>query len=360
MATPEPSTTVAVIGAAGPLGRRVVARVAADPDVARVVAVDRHRGPAPAVATAAPVERIVADPSAPGAERWLAGVDDLVYLAPTTRDAPGADGTGTGSSSAEDLDALLRAADAVGVTHLVVLSSATVYGADADNPVPLTEAAPVRPAPGVHLAEARAELEARAERWGGDGPDRTVARLRPAIAVGPETRRWFARSPWAAVPARTDEGPPLQLVHLDDLADAVAVARRHHLDGPANVAPAEWLAADEVAALAGPAGRFRGVARLLERLRPGARAAPEDLVGTPYERFPWVVASDRLRSVGWSPRSTSAEAFVEVDDPGPLGTVSARRRQQLSLGVVGGVVAGLAVAAAVLWRRRVRGATASR
>jgi nucleoside-diphosphate-sugar epimerase len=52
---------------------------------------------------------------------------------------------------------VLDAASAAGVTHVVVLSTAMVYGAWGNNPVPLTEDAPLRPDPSLVYASARAE-----------------------------------------------------------------------------------------------------------------------------------------------------------------------------------------------------------
>jgi len=54
---------------------------------------------------------------------------------------------------------VLDAAGAVGATHLVLLSSATAYGAWANNPVPLTEDAPLRPNPELEFAVRAAERD---------------------------------------------------------------------------------------------------------------------------------------------------------------------------------------------------------
>jgi len=54
---------------------------------------------------------------------------------------------------------LLNAASAAGVRHLVVLSTATVYGAWPNNPVPITEDAPLRPVPDFAYAVGHAEVE---------------------------------------------------------------------------------------------------------------------------------------------------------------------------------------------------------
>jgi hypothetical protein len=72
--------------------------------------------------------------------------------------------------------------------------------------------------------------------------------------------------------------------------------------------------------------------------------------------YPWVVANDRLRSLGWSATNSNEEAFVAGHEPGPLDRLDARRRQQLALGVTGGVLVGLVggLIALVVRRRRRR------
>ena len=119
-----------------------------------------------------------------------------------------------------------------------------VYGAWANNPVPLTEDAPLRPDPGLPYASAKAESERVVFEWRAAqaGPAPKVAVLRPTVSVSGESIEWLSTSPWSAAALRasgTDR--PSQFLHLDDLASAVDHARRESLDGPFNVAPDGWL-----------------------------------------------------------------------------------------------------------------------
>jgi hypothetical protein len=71
--------------------------------------------------------------------------------------------------------------------------------------------------------------------------------------------------------------------------------------------------------------------------------------------YPWVVANDRIRALGWHPGNTNEEAFVAAHEAGPLDMLNARRRQQISLGIAGGLLA--AIAGTIGWlvfRRRAR------
>ena len=71
---------------------------------------------------------------------------------------------------------------------IVRISSATVYGAWPNNPVPLTEDAPLRPNPHFSPAVQGAEVERLLAEWRADHPDVTVTTLRSAPVVGPGRR----------------------------------------------------------------------------------------------------------------------------------------------------------------------------
>jgi nucleoside-diphosphate-sugar epimerase len=315
--------TVVVTAATSPLGRRVCERAAADPGVGRVIAVDAAPGAATGV-----IEHHVAALDDPEMKAWCQGASAVIHL-------------GAGPGDVEAARALLLTAHRAGVPTLVVLSSATVYGAWPGNPVPLTEAAPLRPVPALAYAVERAEVERLAAGWrdersAGNGQDApTVAVLRPAITVGPGQPPSLGPTPWPrTVSLKLDDEAPAQFVHLDDVAAAVDLARRQRLDGPYNVAPDGWLSAEARRDLQGPAPRLGLPVAVAERIvalrwRLGLTGVPPGVL--PYTMCPWVVANDRLKAAGWVPAHTNEEAFVEVDPGGPLTRSDPRRRQLLSL-----------------------------
>lgn len=252
---------------------------------------------------------------------------------------------------------LLDAAGDVGVAHVVLLSTAAVYGAWANNAMPLTEDATLRPGPDLAYAVQRAEIERRLAEWRHDHPSATATVLRPAPVVGDDgPDGWLARALHAARRvADIDGDPPSQFVHVDDLATAVVLAATARLDGARNVAPDGWLRGAEYTALDAGTPKVRvprrvgdRVARLGWRLR--LASTPPGLV--PYARHPWVVANDRLRADGWEPQLSNEEAFVAGTPATALATLSPRRRQELALGITGGVfAAGVGVAAWAAVRR---------
>ena len=118
---------VVVTGSTGAVGRRACVRLAEEGH--EVLGLDRRSSVAPPGVEIRTVDLAVTDLRAA-----LAGVDTVVHLAAGVR-AHRDDPSGESLALAQRL---LVAAGQAGVRHLVVRSSATVYGAWADNPVPLT------------------------------------------------------------------------------------------------------------------------------------------------------------------------------------------------------------------------------
>ena len=105
---------------------------------------------------------------------------------------------------------LLEIAQQHRVEHLVLVSSAMVYGAWANNPVPLTEDAALRPDLDFVFARQLASVEQMVDDWRTSAPGRTVTVLRPVVTMPPMAPpAWPVRSPrgWANVRARTIRVP---------------------------------------------------------------------------------------------------------------------------------------------------------
>lgn len=332
--------TVVLTGAASALGRRVRARLDADPTVPEVVELDLADGR----------ERPAADLKAA-----LEGATALVHLGRT--DGAELDGTGAGGVDVEGTRHLLDAAGSVGVDRVVVLSSATVYGAWSNNPLPLTEEAPLRPNPGLAYATHKAEVERLAHEFAEGHPSATVAVLRPTVAVAEERTAWLAQSLWSGSGLRPGDEAPSQFVHLDDLAAAVDLARREGLRGAYNVAPDGWIKADDLRALAGRLPNLRLPERVVTRVAAwrwkfGLTPTPPGVVA--YLANPWVVANDKLKAAGWVPEHSNEEAYVSSHRPSGWAALSGRRRQEIALGVVGAGLLGSVVITVLLVRTVLR------
>ncbi|HZQ26471.1 MAG TPA: NAD-dependent epimerase/dehydratase family protein [Acidimicrobiales bacterium] len=297
---------VAVITPGTSLGHRVAERLDAEPDVDRVVVLP------PDLPAAEVKARLQRD-----------GADTVVMLEGSMPD-------------------VLAGAAAAAAGHVVHLSSATVYGAWPDNPVPLPEDAASRPNPGFAFAAAKAEEERQLAEWKDDHPGATAAVLRAAVTLGEDDADGLARALTGVTGLRSVESSrPVQVLAEDDLASALVLVAVQRLDGVFNVAPDGWVPDETVRALVGGPARLPVSERIARPLRALGRTWPGI---EPYTRHPWVVANDRLRAAGWAPAHTNEEAFV--DGAGRRWPeLSPKRRQEVAL--AGTVVAAATVVATV-------------
>lgn len=289
-----------------------------------------------------------------------AGADAIVHLAWQIPDAPETRrrARDANEDNIRGLNHVLEAAAETRVPLVILVSSATVYGAWPDNPVPLSEDAPLRPNPAFAFAVGKAEAERLLAEWADKHPETKVAVLRPAVTVGGVERPLYQALGGTRAPRGADDSRPVQYLHVDDLASALMVVLDRHLDGVFNVAPDAGIREDTARALAGGLARVALPARLA-----GAVAAwtwdlwrsgiPKEAL--PYSLHPWVVASDRLRAQGWQPRYTSEEALVATDIRPHWDDLPPGRRQNYTLAAIAGggaVVIGGALVGILAIRRR--------
>jgi len=317
--------TVSISGAESGLGRRVLALLEADPSIA------------------------LPPPNGP--------VDALVHLGSGDPDARAR----RRENVTQGVDRTLAEAIARDADHLVFVSSAMVYGAWANNPVPLTEDAILRPDVEFVYARQLAAAEAMADRWRRQRPGRTVTVLRPVVSMAADGSSHLARSLAAGLGERFgEEDPAAQFLHLDDLAAAVHLAVGKRLDGVFNVAPDGWIAGERVRALSGERPRIKlpdRVAEVVAAARWRFQRGPIPPGLRSYTRHSWVVANDRLKGHGWSATVTNEQAYVEGTEARWWTLITPQRRQELALGgmVLGAVVAAVAALLGVrAWRRRRR------
>ncbi len=259
-------------------------------------------------------------------------------------------------SATEPAAATLAIADLLGATHVVFVSSAMVYGAAPNNPVPLTEEATLRPGVEFVFARQLASAEELVEQWRTSCRGRATCVLRPAVALCEGGGSRLATALVYGFGRRLAEAdPPSQFLHLDDLAAAVMVGIERRLDGVFNVAPDGWVPGGHIRALSGERPRLPLPERLAElvsglRWRFARGPIPPGLL--PYTLQPWVVSNGRLRAESWAPTVTNEQTYVEGTEAPWWTMVSPKRRQELALG--SGVIACVlgAVVAATFARRR--------
>jgi UDP-glucose 4-epimerase len=229
---------------------------------------------------------------------------------------------------------VFEAAIAAGVQRIVYASSVAAYGFHPANPQPLTEAVPVRGSESFYYSAQKAELEALLdELLSGSGVEAHV--FRPCIVAGPRAtmlieqvvggarlgdplpplRRGLERLPLAR-PLLPDLPTPIQLVHHDDVARALAAAiagggepGAYNLAGPGQIKVREiagalgWrtvpLPGPAVSLAAGAAGRLAFLSPQLE----WATAL----------RTPVLMETAKARRLlGWEPRFDASETLLQT------------------------------------------------
>ncbi len=346
---------VAVTGAASDFAGTLALEIAAAGD--RVIGLDQRAG------AAGDVQWRLSDIASPQVVGALHDVDALVHV------AHGADLVAALAEPSPDrrarlvreVQTLSTAAAAAGVSHLVVITSAMVYGARPDNPVPLPEDSPLRAGDTEGVVADLVELEQLLETARTVHPGLTVTSVRPAALVGPGVDTIITRHFEAPRLLTLREcAPAWQFCHVEDLARAIVTVL--HADLPREVAVGAWgsLTQQEVEEISGmrhvelaPAAAH-GAADRLHRL--GLLPLPaSDLA---YVSHPWVVAPQSLTDHGWYAAYDNATSLsVLLEGVRGHHAVMARRvqRRDAALGAAGAASATVAVVATAALMRRRRG-----
>jgi nucleoside-diphosphate-sugar epimerase len=350
---PQPMPVVAVTGAAGGIGRALTARLASSPAARKVIAIDRHRG------DVAGVTWRVADVRDPALAGRLAGVDVVVHADFDL--TPDSDTRQRRAFNVRGAQTVLTAAAAGRVGRVVLVTSAMVYGARPDNPVPLPEDAPLAADADSSVAGDLLEVEQLARRSPRTNPGTAVTVVRPAALVGEgeEAVDTLVTRHFEAPRLLTVKGcaPRWQFCHVDDLIAAVEFTIAEGIDGAFAVGCDGWLEQDEVERLSGlksielPARLTFGTAQRLHRL--GVTPAPA--IDLRFVTYPWVVDCAALRAAGWRPRFDNAAALrVLLGQRHGRHAVAGRRiaRKEATITAAGATVAVIGTAAIVRRARR--------
>jgi nucleoside-diphosphate-sugar epimerase len=343
---------VAVTGATRGIGPALTRALAASPQVKKVIAIDDERGDSNGVTWR------VADVRDPALAGRLSGVDVVVHA--DTDLTPDSDARRRRAFNVRGAQTVLTAAAAGRVGRVVLVTSAMVYGARPENPVPLAENAPLAAQADSSVAGDLLEIEQLALRSPRTNPGMAVTVVRPAALVGDGIDTLVTRH-FEAPRLLTVKGcaPRWQFCHVDDLVSALEFTVTHGLDGELAVGCDGWLEQDEVEQLSGlksielPARLTFGTAQRLHRM--GVTPAPA--IDLRYVTYPWVVDCAVLRAAGWRPQLGNAEALgVLLGQRAGRHAVAGRRiaRKEATITVAGATVAAIGTAAIVRRARRRR------
>jgi nucleoside-diphosphate-sugar epimerase len=321
---------VAVTGPTGTFGFGLMPRLQADERIEHVVGIARRPfDPLAHGWTKLAYERgDVRDPEA--LEAAFAGADVVVHLAfmitgnatRATIRAINVDGT---------LNAF-RAAAAVGAKRFVYASSVAAYGFHADNPQPLTEDWPVRPAAHLFYAQEKAEIEHALADASAAHPELGLYLLRPPIVLGPHAvgAKELLPGPLAPIARGVASGVrrlpvplpvpmpglPIQFVHEDDVGQALLLSivgagppGAYNIAGEGVLSGADVARELGLAPLPAPRRVVQAGARAIAAL-PFAPPMAEwaEAIGRPAI----MDSSKARRELGWEPRFSGLEALRDT------------------------------------------------
>ena len=314
---------VVVVGASGNVATAVLRRLLDEPAVDRVVGVARR----PPIGAGTPYDLVswtAADVAGPDARQRLAevmaGADAVVSLA--WRLQPSWDTAALERVNVAGTQAVVQAALAAGVPRLVYSSSIGTYApSPGDQPRDESWAAT-----GI-VTSTYSRQKAAVERFlDGIDPERlAVLRVRPAIVLQPAAAAEIARfflGPFVPVSLLRPALLPVlpwprglrgQVVHADDLADALVRGLLARATGGLNVATEPLLTRPLVADLL----HARGLdvpARLPRALVSGTwrlHLQPTDAGWLDMAMNAPVLDTGKARALGWAPRQPTGEVLGE-------------------------------------------------
>lgn len=315
---------VAVTGAAGYVGQRLMARLGSDPDVEQIVGMDIRPPETLLPPNATFLQMDIRDPALGDILRHYR-VESLIHTAfilfPHPRRLVLMEQVNVGG-----MVAILKACREAEIRQLIVLSSIVAYGAWPDNPVPLTEEHPLRPNPDYPYGVHKGQVERLCREFSQEYPQIACVVLRPPGILGPCARgplADFLRRPRAVI---IDGGHAAgQFVHEDDLVDLIEKSLRSDARGPFNATPDDWLPWREIWSGAGKkllnfpwpiARRVFGLLWRMERLNCVTHPGQVNLA-----RFPLVASNEKARrELGWQPAYTTlqtVQSFLRGENDGP-------------------------------------------
>lgn len=308
--------TVLVTGVSRFLGGHVAARLAANPDIHRVLAVDTVPPSADMLRKMGRAEFVRADIRNPLIAKVIsaAKVDTVIHASVAAN--PG--GPGSRSAMKEmnvigTMQLLAACQKSPLVQKLVVKSTTSVYGASSRDPAVFTEAMAPKELPRSGYAKDAIEVEGYVRGFGRRRPDVSVTTLRFANFIGPAMdsilSRYFALP---FVPTVLGYDARLQLLHSEDALAVFERAAVHDLPGVFNVSADGVMLLSQAIRRAGriavplPEMSVQPIGKLIRSARV-VDFSPEQVR---FLNFGRVVETTNLKQqFGFTPRWTTQQAF---------------------------------------------------
>jgi UDP-glucose 4-epimerase len=324
--------TVAITGPTGDIGRALLRQLDSAPEVDKVIGMAR-RPFSPREFGLAKTEYRQGDILEPESIAELAeGADVLVHLAFVILGAHDE----TRRVNLEGTRNVFEAALSSGVKRFVYTSSVAAYGFHEENPQPLTEEVAPKGTEAFYYSAQKAELERELHRMV-DGAEVEAYVFRPCIVAGhdaltlveqmvkqlqlggrlPQITTFLNSVPFLK-PVLPDPGAPFQLVHHDDVAQAlVAAITGRGEPGIYNLAGEGTIKVSDLASALGwysvpiPNLAVEVTAEVIDRIP----FAPAELSWINALRVPVLMDTAKVREkLGWQPAHDTRETLAETID----------------------------------------------
>jgi UDP-glucose 4-epimerase len=309
-------SVVLVTGVSRFLGGHLAARLAANPDIERVLGVDTVPPPRDLLRRMGRAEFVRADIRNPLISKVIshADVDTVVHASVSANS-----GTSGGRTAMKEMNVigtmqLLAACQkAPSVRRMVLKSTTAVYGSSPRDPALFDESMTPKDLPSGGYAKDAAEIEGYLRGFARRRPDVSVTVLRFTNFIGPRIDTVFTRYfTLPVVPTVLGYDARVQLLHEEDALAVLERAACEQIPGVFNVAADGVLLLSQAIRRAGrvPLPMPSPAVGPMSRIFRGARLvdfSPEQMRLLNFGR---VVDNSRLRRVfGFSPRWTTMQAF---------------------------------------------------
>jgi nucleoside-diphosphate-sugar epimerase len=221
-----------------------------------------------------------------------------------------------------------RAATEAGAKRFVYASSIAAYGFHQDNPIGMSEDWATRPADRLFYAQEKAELEHLLQQEAARHPETALYLLRPPVVLGPDAVGAKVSVPAALAPFLRGMGVafrrlpglpalvpdlPLQLIHQDDVAEALRLCVvGAGAPGAYNIAADDVITGLDVARELGlrplrvPGKPVAAVARAIAKLP----YLPSGAQWVEAISHPAIMDTTKAKTeLGWRPRHTAIESL---------------------------------------------------
>jgi len=304
--------TLAITGVSGYFGRVLMPLLEEDDEIEKIIGIDLQ--PPAELNGWRKLEFHPLDIRDPKLEQVIGGVDALVHLAfilmrrPKDNEIDDVNIRGT--------QQVIQMAGLLGIPKLIITSSIVAYGLHEDNPIPLTEETPLRPNPNLFYSYAKAMNEKFLDQFCQEHKEMIVTRLRPPTIVGPNAvQELMAQVVADVIPVIRGYDPLIQLLHEDDLAQALYMVICEDMPGIYNVTSDEPRSMRQLAqsrnarVLPLPGVIIRALSTAIWRL--GLTPFSPEFIDL-LSRYPIIASNEKIKARGWKPKFTTPEAYLSV------------------------------------------------